>query len=670
MNRLTLLISTAVLILSIHSNAQQLRLGDNPYNMEKSAVLDLASNNQGLLLPRINDTTLINALAPPDGMLIYFVPAKQIYVRSNSTWKTFSIAGSGVTTINGNSGAITIDTTYISNFYIKVRGLFGASAPLSISNGQFSITQAGAGSNGYLSSADWNTFNNKIPSARSINTTAPLTGGGDLSADRTLSISANGISNSLLRQSAGLSVMGNATNATANIADISAANDGEVLRRSGTTLGFGTVATAGIANGAITYSKIQNISANNRLLGRAASGAGSVEEITLGSGLSLSGTTLNVSSIPNGSLANSTIALAIAGTGTDVTVSGSPASLGSSLTLNLPTASASARGLLSSSDWTIFNNKQAAGNYTVDPGANGLMARTALNTSVARTLTGSTNRITISNGDGVSGNPTVDISNSYGGQTSITTLGTITTGTWNGNAIQPGYGGTGNNSTQFSGPSGAVKTYTLPNANAMVLTDNAPVTIAQGGTGATTANMALNALLPAQAGNAGWALVTDGSNASWADPSVTNGNYIFSYSTLTRSPTSNNSWTDIQFNNDPILNGWTHSTSSNSQNFTCNQAGIYLVSFAALGATTSNGVEVGIRALLDGADVAASYQSINLQSNQPTQINNTFLISVTASQVIKFQMNANSTNGSIRPSTSAWSGTTKPAISITMVRIK
>jgi hypothetical protein len=38
----------------------------------------------------------------------------------------------------------------------------------------------------------------------------------------------------------------------------------------------------------------------------------------------------------------------------------------------------------------------------------------------------------------------------------------------------------------LSGPATSVKTYTLPNASAVILTDNAAVTVAQGGTGATT----------------------------------------------------------------------------------------------------------------------------------------------------------------------------------------
>lgn len=75
------------------------------------------------------------------------------------------------------------------------------------------------------------------------------------------------------------SVMGNPTAGTAAPADIVAASDGEVLRRSGTTIGFGTIATAGIADDAVTYAKIQNVTATDRLLGRSTSGAGDIEEI-------------------------------------------------------------------------------------------------------------------------------------------------------------------------------------------------------------------------------------------------------------------------------------------------------------------------------------------------------------------------------------------------------
>jgi len=42
-----------------------------------------------------------------------------------------------------------------------------------------------------------------------------------------------------------------------------------------------------------------------------------------------------------------------------------------------------------------------------DPGSNGIVTRTASNTTTARTIMGTTNEVAITNGDGVSGNPTV-----------------------------------------------------------------------------------------------------------------------------------------------------------------------------------------------------------------------------------------------------------------------
>ena len=78
-----------------------------------------------------------------------------------------------------------------------------ASAPLASSGGatpNITISQAGTAADGFLSFTDWNTFNSKQPAgnyvttARAINTTGPLQGGGNLTSDRTLSITQSGTS--------------------------------------------------------------------------------------------------------------------------------------------------------------------------------------------------------------------------------------------------------------------------------------------------------------------------------------------------------------------------------------------------------------------------------------------------------------------------------------------
>ena len=83
--------------------------------------------------------------------------------------------------------------------------------------------------------------------------------------------------------------------------------------------------------------------------------------------------------------------------------------------------------------------------------SNGIITRTAAGTVAARTVTGTANRVTVTNGDGVAGNPIIDIASNYVGQSTITTLGTITTGTWNAGVMGVAYGGTGLNTLTSRG---------------------------------------------------------------------------------------------------------------------------------------------------------------------------------------------------------------------------
>lgn len=175
-------------------------------------------------------------------------------------------------------------------------------------NRTFAITQATTSTDGYLSSTDWNTFNNKQPAGNYITSltgeatasgpgaaavtltnsavigkvlTGFVSGAGTVSAtdsilqafqkidgnvsDNTTSIAgkqsgpltgdvttpaannaattiaANAVTDAKFRQSAGLSVVGRSANTTGNVADITAASDNQVFRRSGTSIGFGSI---------------------------------------------------------------------------------------------------------------------------------------------------------------------------------------------------------------------------------------------------------------------------------------------------------------------------------------------------------------------------------------------------------------------------------------------
>lgn len=84
----------------------QLKVGDNPTNIQKSSILELESTRQGLLLPRLADTAQINVLTPPDGMIIYLNTDKSLRLRSNGYWKKIADLSEATAnwSLNGNSG--------------------------------------------------------------------------------------------------------------------------------------------------------------------------------------------------------------------------------------------------------------------------------------------------------------------------------------------------------------------------------------------------------------------------------------------------------------------------------------------------------------------------------------------------------------------------------------
>jgi hypothetical protein len=86
---------------------------------------------------------------------------------------------------------------------------------------------------------------------------AALSGDVTMDASGVTAIGANKVTNSIIRQSGALSVVGRSANSTGNVADIQATAASDcVFRESGSALGCGTVATGGIANNAVTNGKL------------------------------------------------------------------------------------------------------------------------------------------------------------------------------------------------------------------------------------------------------------------------------------------------------------------------------------------------------------------------------------------------------------------------------
>ena len=123
----------------------QIKIGTNGSIIAPSSLLELESANQGLLLPRLADTAAINALSPPNGMLIYLTkaPAVGLYVRKVTGWEylTGSLAG------NGNFNSLTVAGAVTAGIF---RGaLAGNASTATTVSGNVAVGNGGTGLAGY-----------------------------------------------------------------------------------------------------------------------------------------------------------------------------------------------------------------------------------------------------------------------------------------------------------------------------------------------------------------------------------------------------------------------------------------------------------------------------------------------------------------------------------------
>jgi len=153
------------------------------------------------------------------------------------------------------------------------------------------ISALGFTSTAFLKKTALNTWaldtNTYITGNQNITLTGPVTGSGTTSIATT--IGTNVISNAMIRQSSGLSVLGRSSNSTGNIADIAAFGANKILRtdNTGTSIDWGNILPDSITV------------PGQRILGNGNATAGTALDLGVGNGLLIGSGLLSVNTIQN-----------------------------------------------------------------------------------------------------------------------------------------------------------------------------------------------------------------------------------------------------------------------------------------------------------------------------------------------------------------------------------
>jgi hypothetical protein len=171
------------------------------------------SGNAATIIGTLNATTLVKN----GGTSSQFLKADGSV--DATSYQPLITAGTTAQYYRGDKTFQTLDTSVVpenTNLYYtdtRARAAITGTAPISVASGVVSISQAGASTNGYLSSTDWNTFNNKQAAGNYITAlTGEVTASGPGSASATLLNSA--VTGKVLT---GLNVTGGSVSATDSI---------------------------------------------------------------------------------------------------------------------------------------------------------------------------------------------------------------------------------------------------------------------------------------------------------------------------------------------------------------------------------------------------------------------------------------------------------------------
>lgn len=281
------------------------------------------------------------------------------------TGGTGAVIGSGTTIAVSQASSTTsgyLSSTDWTTFNNKQSALT-FTAPLVNTSGTVTITQSGASTDGYLSSTDWNTFNSKEPALTKGNLTEAtsavltITGGTGavIGSGTTIQVAQSSSTTSGYLSSTDWNTFnGKAGSSFTTIAvtgqsDIVADSASDTL-----TIAAGTGIT--LTTAALTDTLTITNSAPDQVVSLTGAGTtvvtGAYPAFTITSNDQYNGTVTSVA------------ALTIGTTGTDLSSTVANGTTTPVITLNVPTASATNRGALSSTDWTTFNGKQNTLTFT------------------------------------------------------------------------------------------------------------------------------------------------------------------------------------------------------------------------------------------------------------------------------------------------------------------
>jgi hypothetical protein len=173
-------------------------------------------------------------------------------------------AAAGTTTINGNLTVAAAKTLTVGNLSTAgivtntAAGVIGTVATIPVANGGTNLASYTPNSVLYasaattISQATASSAQVLLGNGSGIPTFTSLTGDVTIGNTGITAIGANKVVDAFLRQGGATSIIGRSANSTGNVADISAAADGQVLRRIGGVLGFGTLDNSSLTSGSFT----------------------------------------------------------------------------------------------------------------------------------------------------------------------------------------------------------------------------------------------------------------------------------------------------------------------------------------------------------------------------------------------------------------------------------